>query len=157
MVHFFWHTLQTQIHEQLAYNNKFKILLLFLVQSTAWLRTFIQNMNISINNFGKSHISEMYAQKWMTFCISGVFPSILSLTSRTTVTSARIPGEDACYQERKLCVISHVQKGTPGLMHKGCVLQLVSLGVLSDVTVVLGMRQSLFNINNPSTPSKTTD
>ena len=33
------------------------------------------------------------------------------------------------------------KKGTPGLMQKGCVLQRVSLGALSYVTVVLGMRQ----------------
>ena len=65
-------------------------------------------------------------------------------TSRTTVTSARILEEDACYRVRNLCVISHIQKGTPGLTYnKGCVLQRVSLGVLSDVTVILGMRQSI--------------
>ena len=45
-----------------------------------------------------------------------------------TVTSARIPEEDACYRMRNLCVFSRVQKGTPGLMHKRCVLQCVSLG-----------------------------
>ena len=28
-------------------------------------------------------------------------------------------------------------------MHKGCILQRVSLGMLSDVTIVLGMRQSI--------------
>ena len=58
------------------------------------------------------------------------------------MTSARISEEDACQRERNLCVFSHVQKGTLGLTHKGCVLQRVSLGELSDVTVVLGMRQS---------------
>ena len=58
--------------------------------------------------------------------------TILCLSSKTTVTSAR-----------KLCVFSFVQKGTPGLTHKDCVLQRVSLGELSDVTVVLGMRQSI--------------
>ena len=42
-----------------------------------------------------------------------------------------------------VCVFSRVQKGTPGLTHKGCVLHRVSLGALSDVTVVLGMRQSI--------------
>ena len=67
--------------------------------------------------------------------------TILCLTSRTTVTSARIPDKDACHHARNLCVFSHVQNGTPGLTHKGCVLQRVSLGALSDVTVVLGMRQ----------------
>ena len=67
--------------------------------------------------------------------------SILCLTSRTTVTSACIPEEDACHRARNLCVISRVKKGTPGLTHKGCVLQHVSLGALSDVTVFLGMRQ----------------
>ena len=37
---------------------------------------------------------------------------ILCLTSRTTVTSVRIPDEDACHHGRNLCVISRVQKGT---------------------------------------------
>ena len=41
------------------------------------------------------------------------------------------------------CVFSRVQKGTLGLTHEGCVLQRVSLGALSDVTVVFGMRQSI--------------
>ena len=50
-----------------------------------------------------------------------------------------------------VCVFSRIQKGTPGLMHKGCVLQRVSLGALSDVTlsdvmVVLGMRQSIVQL-----------
>ena len=64
----------------------------------------------------------------------------------STVTSARIPGEyAACHRARNLCVISRVQKGTQRLTDKGCVLQRVSLGVLSDVTVVLGMRQSIYN------------
>ena len=70
---------------------------------------------------------------------------ILCLTSRTTVASGRIPGEDACYRARNLCVISRVQKGTPRFTHKGCVLQRVSLGALSDVTVILWMRQSINN------------
>ena len=42
-----------------------------------------------------------------------------------------------------VCVFSHVQNGTPKLTHKGCLLQRVSLGALSDVTVVLEMRQSI--------------
>ena len=62
---------------------------------------------------------------------------------RTTVTSARIPDNYTCHRARNLCVVSRVQKGTPGLMHKGCVLQRVSLGTLSDVTVVLWMRHSI--------------
>ena len=63
------------------------------------------------------------------------------------MTSARIPEEDACHRAHNVCVFSRVQKGTPGLTHKGCILQLqrVSLGALSDVTVVLGMRQSIAN------------
>ena len=65
---------------------------------------------------------------------------ILCLTS--TVTSVRILEEDACHRAQ-LCVFSHVKKGTPGLMHKGCISQRVSVGALSDVTVVLGMRQSI--------------
>ena len=66
---------------------------------------------------------------------------ILCLTSRMTVTSARISEEDACYCACNLCVFSHVQKRTTWLMHKGCVLQRISLGVLNDITIVLGMRQ----------------
>ena len=62
------------------------------------------------------------------------------------MTSARIPEEDACHRVRNLCVFSHVQKGTPGLTHKGCVLQRVSLGAFSEVTVVLGMRQCITGI-----------
>ena len=54
--------------------------------------------------------------------------SILCLTSRTTVTSARIPEEDACHRARNVCAFSRIQKGTPGLMHKWCILQRVSLG-----------------------------
>ena len=74
---------------------------------------------------------------------------ILCLISRTTVTSARNPEEDACHRALNLCVFSRVQKGTPGLTHKGCVLQRVSLGALSDVMVVLGMRQSLDPCGTP--------
>ena len=59
------------------------------------------------------------------------------------MTSAHILEEDACYRLRNWCVISQVQIGTPGSMHKGCVLQLVSLDSLSDITVRLGMRQSI--------------
>ena len=59
------------------------------------------------------------------------------------MTSARIPEEDACHRARNLWVFSRVQKGTPGLTHKGCVFQGVSLGALSDVMVVVGMRQSI--------------
>ena len=40
-------------------------------------------------------------------------------------------------------VFSRVHKGTTGLMHKGCVLPRVSLGALSDVPVIPGMRQSI--------------
>ena len=57
------------------------------------------------------------------------------------MTSVCISEEDACYCARNLCAFSQVQKGTTGLTHKGCVLQHVSWGVLSDVTVVLEMRQ----------------
>ena len=68
---------------------------------------------------------------------------VLCITPRTTVTSSRIPDEDACHRARNFCVFSRVKKGTPGLTHKGCVLQCVFLDALSDVTVVLGMRQSI--------------
>ena len=68
----------------------------------------------------------------------------VSITSRTTVTSARVPEADACHRACNFCVFSRVQKGTPRLTHKGCVLQLVFLDALGDVTVVLGMRQSIY-------------
>ena len=59
---------------------------------------------------------------------------------------AHIPEEDACHLARNLCVFSRIQKGTPGLTRdEGCILQRVSLGALSDVTVVLGMRQSILS------------
>ena len=57
------------------------------------------------------------------------------------MTSVRILDEDACY--RATYIFSRVQKGTPELTHTGCVLQRVSLGALSDITVTLGMRQSI--------------
>ena len=57
--------------------------------------------------------------------------------------SARIPDEDACHRARNLCVFERVQNGTPGMTHKECVLQRVSLDALNDVTVVLWMRQSI--------------
>ena len=44
-------------------------------------------------------------------------------------------GGYASYRARILCVFSHIQQGTPGLMHKGCVLQHVSLSALRDVRV----------------------
>ena len=71
--------------------------------------------------------------------------TLLCLTSRTTVTSARIPKEDACHRSRNLYVFSRVQRGTPRLTHTGCVLQRAFLDAISDVTVVLGMRQSIYN------------
>ena len=67
--------------------------------------------------------------------------TILCLTSRTTVTSACIQEEYACYRASNLCVFSRVQKGTKGL-------QRVYLGALSDITVVLVMRQSIV-VNSP--------
>ena len=59
------------------------------------------------------------------------------------MTSARIPEEDASHRARNLCVFSRVQRGTPRLTHKGRVLQRVFLDAISDVMVVLGMRQSI--------------
>ena len=37
------------------------------------------------------------------------------------------------------------------MTHKGCVLQRVSLDALSDVTVVLGMRQSIVDVHQEAT------
>ena len=42
------------------------------------------------------------------------------------------------------CVLSHaLKKEFRDLTHKGCILQRISFGALSDLTVVLGMRQSI--------------
>ena len=49
----------------------------------------------------------------------------------------------SCLLSRMQFLFKRVLKGTPWLMNKGCVLQSVSLGALSDVTVVLRLRQSL--------------
>ena len=80
---------------------------------------------------------------WVVLLWYWYISSILWLTVRKTVTSARIPEEDACHRARNLCVFSLVQKGTPGLTHKVSVLQRVSLDAISDVTVILRMRQSI--------------
>ena len=42
-----------------------------------------------------------------------------------------------------MCIFSLVQKRIPGLTHKVCVLQPILFGSLSDILVVLGMRQSI--------------
>ena len=42
-----------------------------------------------------------------------------------------------------MCVSHTLNQSIPGLKHEGCVLQRVSFGTLSDVTVVLGMRHSI--------------
>ena len=47
-------------------------------------------------------------------CCPRDMATILCLTLRTTVTSARIPEEDACHRTHNLCVFLRVQKGTPG-------------------------------------------
>ena len=57
--------------------------------------------------------------------------------------SAYSGGRPLSSRARNLCVFSRVQRRTPVLTHRGCDLQRVSLGVLSDVTVVRGMRQSV--------------
>ena len=53
--------------------------------------------------------------------------TILCLSLRTTVTSARIPEKDAYYRPCSMCIFSHVQKRIPRLTRKGCVLQRYSL------------------------------
>ena len=45
------------------------------------------------------------------------------------------------------CFLTCSQKGTPGFTHKVCFLQRVFLGAASDVTVVLGMRQSIGGVH----------
>ena len=53
------------------------------------------------------------AHKQTNSVVTGkIFLTILCLTLRTTVTSARIPDKDACDRARNLCVFSRVQKGT---------------------------------------------
>ena len=60
-----------------------------------------------------------------------------------TVTSQVYSEEDARHRAAT-CVISHAFKREHrDRCLKGCVLQRVSLDELSDITVVLGMRQSI--------------
>ena len=81
--------------------------------------------------------------------------TILCLTSRTTVTSAFENDRDVstwykitrCLSCAWLLCFSRVQKGLPGLTHKWCVLQRLSYDALSDVTVILEMRQSIENFS----------
>ena len=69
--------------------------------------------------------------------------NILCLTSRTTVTSARILEEDVLlFLIHATCVFSHTFK-KEDRNKKGYALQDASVDTLSDVTVVLGMRQSI--------------
>ena len=111
----------------------------------------IQNVkSLRIRKYSSLKMSAFYGIGLKTWILmidepfrSGRICSILCLTPRKTVTSARIRDKDACHRARNLCVVSRVQKRTPGLTHKGCVLQRVSLGARSDVTVVLWMRQSI--------------
>ena len=56
--------------------------------------------------------------------------------------SVRIPEEDAYYRVHNMCVFSRIQKYNPG-----CVLQRSLFGALSDVTVVLGMRQKYLSLS----------
>ena len=100
------------------------------------------NFRCSVSTDALTTISLLITTHSSTFC----WRIILCLILRTTVTSARNPEEDACHRARNLCVFSHVQKGALRLMHKGCALQCVFLDVISDVTVVLGMRQSIVSI-----------
>ena len=60
------------------------------------------------------------------------------------MTSVRIPEEDYYYRAHSMCVLSRIQKRILGLTHKGCDLQRLSFGALSDVTAILVMRQSIF-------------
>ena len=70
----------------------------------------------------------------------------------TNITMVILPIDTHLENDRDVSaytlVIVHAQlvwylTGTPPLTHKGCVLQRVSLGALSNVTVVLGMRQNI--------------
>ena len=58
-----------------------------------------------------------------------------------------IPEEEEYHPTRHLCVFSQVPKRILGLTHKGCVLHctvcISSFGAISDVTVVLWMRQGI--------------
>ena len=86
------------------------------------------------------HLSS--AKKDFIFYIFLSAVTILCLTPRTTVMSARIPDIDACHRARNLCIFSSVQKEHRDWRIRD-VLQRVSLCALSDVTVVLGMRPSI--------------
>ena len=73
----------------------------------------------------------------------------ISSHQEKTVTLALIQEKNVFEPAQNLCVFSHVkhtEKPIPGLAHKGCALQRVSSGMLSDITVVLRMRQSILHL-----------
>ena len=98
----------------------------YLLESFPILITIFNHLPVWRLNFWR--VINLFDQQPQTF--------ILCLTPRTTVMSAHIPDKDAGHRVRNLCAVSRILKGTPGLTHKGCVN-------LSDVTVVLWMRQSI--------------
>ena len=139
------------IRSSLSLNDLF-IFLPPLLKDKHMTKAYEINLMQELTLLGITQYYAFVQEKQKVHCLNTLFRkvshlvqdiSILCLTSRTTVTSARIPEEDACHCVRNLCVFSRFQKGTPRLTHKGCVLQRVSLGALSDVTVVLMMRQSI--------------
>ena len=91
----------------------------------------------------RAQLDEYLADKNKTNGNEVRFRTYTCLTSKMTVTSPCILDEDVCCRVCNLHVFSHVQKGTPGLAHERYVLRHVSLGAFSDVTVILGMRQSI--------------
>ena len=61
----------------------------------------------------------------------------------------QISEEDAYYRAQLVYLLTR-SKRSPGLTHKGCVLQRVSLGALNNLKVVRGMRQSIGKFNQTS-------
>ena len=47
--------------------------------------------------------------------------------------SSRIPEEDDCHRARNLCVISRIQKGTPGLTHKDASCSVYPTSIICDM------------------------
>ena len=74
-------------------------------------------------------------------------PILLSHLENDHDVSAYSGGRCLSSRAQLLC-FSHVQKGIPGLTHKGCVLLHVSLGALSDVMVVTVVIGAVFTHNN---------
>ena len=84
-----------------------------------WILICIRKYKIQYNNLILSTVSCVFI--WLCSDVSAYWHYTLSHLENDRDVSAHYRGS-ACHRTRNLCVFSRVQKGTPGLTHKGCVL-----------------------------------